>query len=53
MKRDVNSRLSFSLADVKLTSPIMNAPLALPFDIRDDESTSTNFDDLYDSIPIV
>ena len=33
--------------------PIMNVPLALPFDIRDDESTSTTFDVLDDSIPIV
>ena len=31
----------------------MNEPLALPFDIREDESTSTTFDVLDDSIPIV
>ena len=33
--------------------PIMNEPLALPLDIRDDENTSTTFDALDDSIPIV
>ena len=38
---------------MKLPSPIMNARPALPFDIRDDENTSTNVDVLEDSIPIV
>jgi hypothetical protein len=38
---------------MQLPSPIMNTPLALPFDIRDDESTSRKFDVLDDSIPIV
>jgi hypothetical protein len=53
MKRDIKSLLSVSLADTKLPSPLMNTPLALPFDIRDDESTSTTIDVLDDSIPIV
>jgi hypothetical protein len=53
MKRDVKSLLSVSLAIMKLPSPIMNASLALPFDIRVDESTSTTFDVFDDSIPIV
>ena len=52
-KRDVKSLLSISIAAMKLPSPIMNAPLALPFDIRDDDNTSTTFDVLGDSIPIV
>ena len=51
MKRDVKSLLSVSEAAMKL--PIMNEQLALPFDIRDDENTSTTFDVLDDSIPIV
>ena len=50
-KRDVKSLLSISLAAMQL--PIMNEPLALPFDIRGDESTSTTFDVLDDSIPVV
>jgi len=47
--------LFFSLlfATMKLPSPIINAPLELPFDTREDESTSTTFDALDDSIPIV
>jgi hypothetical protein len=48
MKRDFDSLLSVSKAAMKL--PIMTVPLALPFDIRDDESTSTTFDVLDDSI---
>ena len=51
MKRDVKSLLSVSVAAMKL--PIMNEPIALPFDIHDDESTSTTFDVLDDSISIV
>jgi len=51
MKRDVRSLLSVSIAAMKLR--IMNEPLALPLDIRDNESTSTTFDVLDDSIPIV
>ena len=51
MKRDVDFLLSVSKAAMK--TPIMNEPLALPFDILDDESTSTTFDVLDDSIPIV
>jgi len=51
MKHDVESLLSVSKAVMKL--PIMNVLLALPFDIRDDESTSITFDVLDDSIPIV
>jgi len=51
MKRDVESLLSVSKAAIKI--PIMNKPLALPFDLRDEESTSTTFDFLDDSIPIV
>ena len=31
----------------------MNVPLAIPFDIRDDENTYTTFVILDDSIPIV
>ena len=50
MKRDVKSLLSVSIATMKLL--IMNEPLVLPFDIQDDESTSTTFDVLDDSIPI-
>jgi hypothetical protein len=51
MKRDFESLLSVSKAAMKI--PIMNEPLALPFDIRDDKSTSTTSDVLDDSIPIV
>ena len=51
MKRDVESLLSASKAAMNI--PIMNELLALHFDIRDDESTSTTFDVLDDSIPIV
>jgi len=51
MKRDVESLLSVCEAAMKLR--IMNEPLALPFDIRDDESTSTTFNVSDDSIPIV
>jgi hypothetical protein len=51
MKRDVESLLSVFQAAMQLS--IINAPLALTFDIRDDESTSTTFDVLDDSIPIV
>ena len=53
IKLYVKSLLSVTLAAMKLPSPIMNAPLAIPFDIRDNESTSTTFDVLGDSIPIV
>jgi hypothetical protein len=53
MKRDVTSLLSFFVAAMKLASPIANAPCALPFDIRDAESTSTTFYVLDDSIPMV
>ena len=49
----MKSLLSVSVAAMQLPSPIMNTPLALPFDIRDDESTSRKFDVLDDSIPIV
>jgi hypothetical protein len=41
MKRDVETLLSVSKAAIK--THIMNELLALPFDIRDDESTSTTF----------
>ena len=51
MKRDLNFLLSVSVAIMKL--PIINASLALLFHIRDDEITSTTFDVLNDSIPIV
>ena len=53
MKRDVKSILSISVAAMQLYSPIINAPFALPFDIRDYENTSTTFDVLDDSILIV
>jgi hypothetical protein len=53
MKRDVKSLLSGSMATMQLPSPIIHAPLALPFNIRDDEIMSTTFDVLDDSIPIV
>ena len=36
-----------------LPSPIVNAPFGLPFNIRGDDSTSTTFDVLDDSFPIV
>jgi hypothetical protein len=51
MKRDIESLLSVSKA-------VMNTPsttaktLELTFDIRDDESTTTTFDVLDDSIPV-
>jgi hypothetical protein len=51
MKHDVESLLSVFKAAMKL--PIINVPLALLFDIRDDESTSTTFDVMDDSNPIV
>jgi len=57
MKRDFESLLSVSKAAMKI--PIMNElvtlpfEIALPFGIRDDESTSTFFDVLDDSIFIV
>jgi hypothetical protein len=38
IKHDGESLLSVSKAAIKL--PIMNVPLALPFDIRDDEGKS-------------
>jgi len=53
MKRDVKSLLSISLSAMKLPSHVVNTLSTLPFDIRDDESTSTTFDVLDDSIPIV
>jgi len=53
MIRDVKSLLSVSVAAMQLPSPIVSAPLALSFDIRDDESTSATFDVLDVSIPIV
>jgi len=56
MKRDVKScrrDLSASSASMKIPPPIMTAPLTLPFDIRDDESTSTTFDVLDAFITIV
>jgi len=55
LKSDViKSLLSVSLVAMKLlASPLTNTPLALSFDIRDDESTSTNFDVLDDYILIV
>ena len=52
MKWDVESLLSVSKV-VMSTYTTLNKPLELPFDIRDDESTSTTFDVLDDSIPIV
>jgi len=52
MKRDVESLLSVSKATMG-TPTTLNKPLELTFDIRDDESTSTTFDVLDDSIPIV
>ncbi len=51
MKRDVESLLSVFKSAMKI--PITNEPLAIPFDIRDDESASTTFDVLDDSIPMV
>jgi hypothetical protein len=51
INRDVESLLSVSKAAMKI--PIMNEPLAIPFNIRDDERLSTTFDVLDDSIPIV
>ena len=53
MKRDVKSLLSISLAAMPLPLPIVNVPLALPFDIWGGESTSAILDVLDDSIPIV
>jgi hypothetical protein len=52
MKRDVESLLSVSKAAMSI-STTLNQPLELTFDIRDDKSTSTTFDILDDSIPIV
>jgi len=53
MKRDVKYHISVSLTPMNPPSHITNAPLALDLDIRDDESTSTTFDVLDGSIPIV
>ena len=53
MKRDVKSLPFGSLSAMKLPSPIMKAPLALPTDIRDDEIASSIFDVLDDFIPNV
>ncbi len=52
MKRDVESLLFVSKAAMS-TPTTLNKTLELTFDIRDDESTSTTFDVLDDSIPIV
>ena len=52
MKRDVESLLSVSKAAMS-TPTTSNKPLELTFDKRDDESASTTFDVLDDSIPIV
>ncbi len=52
MKWDVESLLSVSKAAM-ITPTNSSQPLELTFDIRDDESTSTIFDVLDDSIPIV
>ncbi len=52
MKRDVESLLSVSKAAMS-TPTTSSKPLELTFDIRDDESSSTIFDVLDDSIPIV
>ena len=51
-KQDVESLLSVSKAAMS-TPTTLNKPLELMFDIRDDESTSTTFDVLDNSIPIV
>jgi hypothetical protein len=51
MKRDVESLLSVSKA-VMSTPTSSGKPLELTFDIRDDESSSTIFDEVDDSIPI-
>ena len=52
MKRDVESLLSVSKATMS-TPTTLNKPLELTFDTRDDENTSTTFDVLDDSVPIV
>jgi hypothetical protein len=52
MKRDVESLLSVSKAAMS-TPTTSSIPLELTFDIRDDKSSSTIFDVLDDSIPIV
>ena len=52
MKQDVESLLSVSKAAMSAPT-IANKSLDLTFDIRDDESTSTTFDVLDDSIPLV
>ncbi len=52
-KRDVKSILSASIAALYFHLSIVDAPLALPLDIRDDEITSTTFDVLDDSILVV
>jgi hypothetical protein len=52
MKRDVESLLSVSKAAMSAPT-IANKPLELTFDIRDDESKSTTFDVLDESIPLV
>jgi hypothetical protein len=51
MKRDIESLLSVSKA-VMNTPSTTSKTLELTFDIRDDESTSTTFDVLDDSIPV-
>jgi len=52
MKRDVECLLSVSKTTMSI-STTLNQPIEFTFDIRDDESTSTTFDVLDDSIPIV
>jgi hypothetical protein len=52
MKRDVESLLSVSTAAM-ITPTTSSRPLELTLDIRDDESSSTIFDVLDDSIPVV
>ncbi len=52
MKRDVKSLLSVSIATMKLPSSI-DAPLALPLDISNDEITCPTFHVLHDSTLVV
>jgi hypothetical protein len=53
MKSDVKSLLSLSLPAKKQPSSLIDIPSALTFEIRDNTTTSTTFDVLDDSIPIV
>jgi len=54
MKRDVKFLISVSLAAMyQPSSSFVEAPLAMPFDIREDLGISTSFDVVDDFISVV